>query len=66
MIVLDPFEKRRSPDLRDSAIIANLSKAFREQVKEASVQMFSAPPIPGLSVVGGFKIMVEQVRPGSR
>ena len=61
MIVLDPFEKRRSPALCDSAIIANLSKAFREQVKEASVQMFSAPPIPGLSVVGGFKIMVEQV-----
>ena len=58
---LDPFDKRRSPSLRDTEIIGKLRGALFQQVKEAQVQMFSAPPIPGLSVVGGFKIMVEQV-----
>ncbi len=58
-VVLDPFEKRRTPDLRDTAIMDRLRQAWREQVKEAEVLIFGAPPIPGLSVAGGFKLMVE-------
>ena len=30
-IVLDPFEKRQSPDLRDTAIMARLRKALGER-----------------------------------
>jgi multidrug efflux pump len=58
-IVLDPFEERRSPDLRDTAIMARMRQAWAEQVKDAAVTAFPAPPIPGLSVAGGFKLMVE-------
>ncbi len=58
-VILDPFEKRRSPDLRDEAIMARLRREWARQVKDARITVFGAPPIPGLSVAGGFKLMVE-------
>ncbi len=58
-IILDPFEKRRRPELKDQAIMARLRPEWARQVKDAQVLAFGAPPIPGLSVAGGFKIMVE-------
>jgi multidrug efflux pump len=58
-IVLDPFDKRRSPELHDGAIMAQLRREWARQIKDAQVMVFGAPPIPGLSVAGGFKLMVE-------
>ena len=29
------------------------------QIKDAMVTVFGAPPVPGLGVAGGFKLMVE-------
>ena len=58
-VVLDPFEKRRSADRTDTAIMARLRKAWAHEVNDAQVSAFGAPPIPGLSVAGGFKLMVE-------
>ena len=46
-VILDPFEKRQRPDLRDTAIMARLRKAWAKQVKDAQVVVFGAPPIPG-------------------
>ena len=58
-IVLEPFEKRRSPELRDTVIIDRLRKAWSKEIKDAQVLLFGAPPVPGLSVAGGFKLVVE-------
>jgi multidrug efflux pump len=58
-VILDPFAERRSPDRRDTAIMAVLRKEWVRQIKDADVTVFGAPPIPGLSVAGGFKLMVE-------
>jgi multidrug efflux pump len=58
-VILDPFEKRRSKDLGDEAIMARLRREWAKRVKDARVTVFGAPPIPGLSVAGGFKLMVE-------
>lgn len=58
-IVLEPFEKRRSPELQDTAIMARLRQAWATEIKDAQVMAFGAPPIPGLSVAGGFKLLVE-------
>ncbi len=59
LVILDPFENRREPALQAEAIMARLRRAYSKQVKDASVTVFGAPPVPGLSVAGGFKIMVE-------
>ncbi len=58
-IVLDPFEKRRSPDLSADAIMARLREAWQPLIKDGTIQAYGAPPIPGLSVAGGFKLIVE-------
>jgi multidrug efflux pump len=58
-VVLDPFEKRQSPALKDTAIMAGLRSAWAREIKDAQVVAFGAPAIPGLSVAGGFKLMVE-------
>jgi multidrug efflux pump len=58
-VVLKPFDKRRSPELTDTAIMARLRRAWAREVKDAQVVAFGAPAIPGLSVAGGFKLMVE-------
>src|SRR5262249_28039639 len=58
-IVLDPFAERRRPGLTDTAIMARLRRAWAREVKDAQVIAFGAPAIPGLSVAGGFKLMVE-------
>ncbi len=58
-IVLDPFDKRQSPDRRDTAIMARLRREWAKRVKDASVTVYGAAPIPGLGVAGGFKLVVE-------
>ncbi len=58
-VVLDPFDRRQRPELRDTAIMAKLRKASTEQVKEAKVTVYGSSPIPGLGVAGGFKLVVE-------
>ena len=58
-VVLDPFEKRRGPELTDTAIMARMRAAWAREVKDAQVVAFGAPPILGLGNAGGFKLMVE-------
>jgi multidrug efflux pump len=58
-IVLDSFDKRQRPELRDTAIMDKLSKAWSAQVKEAMVTVLPSSPIPGLGTAGGFKFIVE-------
>jgi len=58
-IVLDPFAKRQSPELRDTAIMAKLRKEWASQIKDAVVTVYGSSPIPGLGVAGGFKFVVE-------
>jgi multidrug efflux pump len=58
-IVLDPFDERQRPELKADAIMAHLQREFTRRVDDAAVTVFGAPPIPGLGVAGGFKLMVE-------
>jgi multidrug efflux pump len=58
-IILEPFQQRKSPDKTADAIMARLSQECRRRIKDGDVAVFGAPPIPGLSVASGFKIMVE-------
>jgi hydrophobe/amphiphile efflux-1 (HAE1) family protein len=58
-LMLDPFEDRTKPELSGDAIAARLQAEFRDQVREADVQIFEAPPVEGLGTAGGFKIIVQ-------
>ncbi len=58
-VVLDPFEKRRSPELSADAIMKNIRQRLAAEVDEAMVGVFGSPPIRGLGSTGGFRIMIE-------
>jgi multidrug efflux pump len=58
-VIFDPFEQRRSPDRSANAIMASIRRECARKVKDGQVTVFGAPPIPGLSIASGFKLMVE-------
>ena len=58
-VTLDEFDQRRSPDRSANAINAKLRSLFAREIREATVSVFGAPPVPGIGTAGGFKLMVE-------
>jgi multidrug efflux pump len=58
-IVLDPFDQRQGPGLRDQDIMARMKKGWAEEVKDATVTVYPSSPIPGLGTAGGFKLVIE-------
>src|SRR5262249_21638315 len=60
-VVLEPFAKRRGkPEQYDEAIAQKLRKLFAEEIQDAIVTVFRAPPIQGLGSAGGFKMQLQQ------
>jgi len=58
-VMLKEFEDRRGAAVTAGAIAASLRQQFRDEVPEAAVSIFGAPPVDGLGSAGGFKLMVE-------
>ncbi len=58
-VILDPFDKRKTPELQGEAIMKTLRAKYRAEIHDAMVAVFGAPPVPGLGTAGGFKVMVE-------
>jgi multidrug efflux pump subunit AcrB len=58
-LMLDDFEHRTPTGLSSTAIAARLQERFQEEVPQAIVNIFEAPPVEGLGTAGGFKIIVQ-------
>ena len=58
-LMLDDFELRSRPSQSGEAIAATLQQRLQEEVPEAVVNIFGAPPVEGLGTAGGFKIIVQ-------
>src|SRR5205823_8471539 len=58
-LMLDDFEHRTGEGLTGDAIAAALQDRFQQEVPEAVVNIFGAPPVEGLGTAGGFKIIVQ-------
>ncbi|NLX15071.1 MAG: efflux RND transporter permease subunit [Phycisphaerales bacterium] len=58
-VILDSFEERHDANLYADIIAAKLRRMYYQEVQEAAVAVFGAPPVDGLGNAGGFKIMVE-------
>src|SRR5207237_3209712 len=58
-VMLDDFEDRRDGSLTSDALAAKLMAKFKEEIKDATVSIFQAPPVDGLGTAGGFKIIIE-------
>jgi multidrug efflux pump len=59
-VILDEFEHRRhAPELYSDRIAATLRRECFQDIEEAQVAVFGAPPVDGLGTAGGFKLMVQ-------
>jgi multidrug efflux pump len=58
-VILKAFSERTDPKLHADGIMMDLRAKFAENVRDAEVNVFSAPPVPGIGVASGFKLMVE-------
>lgn len=56
--ILEPFEKRKSPELSGNAIALELNKRYGA-IQDAFIAMFPPPPVEGLGTIGGFKLQIE-------
>ena len=59
-LVLDPFEKRKDPNLRGEQLLATIRKKF-SVVQEGRVLVLPPPPLRGLGNAGGFKLQVQDL-----
>jgi multidrug efflux pump len=60
-VILDEFEHRHGAEFNADAIASKLRAACYQDVQEASVAVFGAPPVDGLGSAGGFKVMVRDM-----
>lgn len=58
-VVLDSFDKRKTPDLHGESIMTTLRATFAQEIRDAVISVFGAPPVPGIGTASGFKLMVE-------
>ncbi len=58
-IILEPFDERRTDNLRATRIQAELLKKFDAAIPEATITLSPPPPVPRVGRAGGFKMMLE-------
>jgi hydrophobe/amphiphile efflux-1 (HAE1) family protein len=57
-VVLDDFDKRKTPDLSVNAIAQNLRQRLG-QIQEANTQVFVPPPVRGMGGAAGFSMRLQ-------
>ncbi len=58
IICLDPWEERKTANLKQDAIIANLLEKYNS-LPEAQLSVFGMPTIQGLGTTGGLSFVIE-------
>jgi multidrug efflux pump len=58
-VTLDPFDQRRDPSLTATAITSRIKAMLDRELPEATVSLFTPPPVSGLGSASGFKIIIE-------
>ncbi|WP_428304239.1 efflux RND transporter permease subunit [Lacipirellula sp.] len=58
--ILKPFEERHSHDEYDAVVAEKLRAIVAQEIPEAQINIFRAPPIQGLGTSAGFKMQIEQ------
>lgn len=59
-IILEPFEDREDHEKYDDVVAGKIRRLVAEEIDDAVITVFRAPPIQGLGNAGGYKFQVEQ------
>jgi multidrug efflux pump len=58
-VILKPFDQRRDKELSANTVMLKLRALVAQEMRDAKVGIYGAPPVPGIGRGGGFKLMVE-------
>ncbi len=58
-VTLAPFDERRDPRMHSFVITERMKDVLAKEVPEASMSLFTPPPVSGLGSASGFKIIIE-------
>jgi len=58
-VILEPFHDRHGAEMSADAVAMQLRQRVYDEIQEAQIAVFGAPPVEGLGNAGGFKLMVE-------
>ncbi len=58
-VILDDFEKRKTPDTQAAALIERLNREYYVAAPGCRAVVFGAPPVPGLGQCGGFQLQIQ-------
>ena len=61
VVVLKPWEERKTPQSKLLGIIQSASAECDRQINDAVIIPFNAPAIPGISSTGGFEFQIQDV-----
>ena len=64
IVILDPWDERTDPELFQMPIMGRIQQVMGT-IKEARIQAFPVPALPGLGAIGGFSFVVEDLQGGS-
>jgi multidrug efflux pump len=59
-VVLAPFDERRTAQTYDETIAHELQQRCAQEIEDAKIGVFRAPPVRGLANAGGFQLQTEQ------
>jgi len=59
IITLDPWDERTGPGLHQQEILAGLQGRLYFSIQDGAAFAFGIPPIPGISLLGGFDMQVQ-------
>ncbi len=59
-VILAPFGKRHSHEEYDAVVAQKIRALCNQEIDEAIISVFRAPPIQGLGNAGGFQLQVQQ------
>jgi multidrug efflux pump subunit AcrB len=58
-VTLDEFDKRRRPEMHSFEVVKRVQALLNKEIPEASLSLFTPPPVTGLGSASGFKIIIE-------
>lgn len=63
-VILEDFDHRHGPEMYSARIGQEIRRRCFEEILEAQINVFGAPPVDGLGNAGGFKLMIEDLSGG--
>ena len=63
-VILDDFDHRHGPETYSANVGQKIRRQCFDEILDAQISVFGAPPVDGLGNAGGFKLMIQDLSGG--